>query len=70
MPYLEACTAVSMFSQVEETGSYLYVGTRTHTVIVIDAQNNVTFIEKTMESPINVEDIHWNTNVFQFKIQK
>ena len=69
MCFLEALTAISVFSPSTENGHASY-GTRTHTVLVIDAQNNITFVEKTMESPIKVEDIHWKTNTFQFKIQK
>ena len=41
---------------------------RTNTVVVIDANNYVTYVERTMEEPINVEKIRWNTNRFEFKI--
>ena len=50
---------------VSYTRSFTY---RTNTVVIIDADNNATFVERTMEEPINVENIHWKTNKFEFKI--
>ncbi|XP_068994847.1 transport and Golgi organization protein 2 homolog [Embiotoca jacksoni] len=41
-------------------------GTRTNTIILIDAEGNVTFTERTM---LNCDTSNWSTNSFQFKLQ-
>uniref|UniRef100_A0AAQ6IKZ9 Transport and golgi organization 2 homolog (Drosophila) n=1 Tax=Anabas testudineus TaxID=64144 RepID=A0AAQ6IKZ9_ANATE len=41
-------------------------GTRTNTVILIDAEDNVTFTERTM---LNCDTTKWSTSSFQFKLQ-
>ncbi|XP_076007123.1 transport and Golgi organization protein 2 homolog isoform X2 [Genypterus blacodes] len=43
-----------------------HYGTRTNTVILIDAAGNVTFTERTM---LNCDTSKWNTSSFQFKLQ-
>ncbi|XP_054630066.1 transport and Golgi organization protein 2 homolog isoform X2 [Dunckerocampus dactyliophorus] len=40
-------------------------GTRTNTIILIDAEGNVTFTERTM---LNCDTNHWHTSSFQFKL--
>ncbi|XP_077418647.1 transport and Golgi organization protein 2 homolog [Vanacampus margaritifer] len=40
-------------------------GTRTNTIILIDAKGNVTFTERTM---LNCDTNNWCTNSFQFKL--
>ncbi|XP_068461398.1 transport and Golgi organization protein 2 homolog isoform X2 [Clinocottus analis] len=41
-------------------------GTRTNTIILIDAEGNVTFTERTM---LNCDTSKWSTSSFQFKLQ-
>nr|XP_061804618.1 transport and Golgi organization protein 2 homolog isoform X2 [Nerophis lumbriciformis] len=41
-------------------------GTRTNTIILIDAEGNVTFTERTM---LNCDTNNWTTSSFQFKLQ-
>ncbi|XP_029998608.1 transport and Golgi organization protein 2 homolog isoform X1 [Sphaeramia orbicularis] len=43
-----------------------HYGTRTNTVILIDAEGNVAFTERTM---LNCDTTKWSTNSFQFKLQ-
>ncbi|XP_072289453.1 transport and Golgi organization protein 2 homolog isoform X2 [Eucyclogobius newberryi] len=43
-----------------------HYGTRTNTIILIDAEGNVSFTERTM---LNCDTTKWSTNSFQFKIQ-
>uniref|UniRef100_A0A8C7V9W6 Transport and golgi organization 2 homolog n=1 Tax=Oncorhynchus mykiss TaxID=8022 RepID=A0A8C7V9W6_ONCMY len=43
-----------------------HYGTRTNTIILIDASGNVTFTERTM---LNCDVSQWSTSSFQFKIQ-
>lgn len=44
-----------------------HYGTRTNTIILIDAEGNVTFTERTM---LNCDTSKWSTNSFQFKLQE
>ncbi|XP_026178041.1 transport and Golgi organization protein 2 homolog isoform X2 [Mastacembelus armatus] len=41
-------------------------GTRTNTIILVDAEDNVTFTERTM---LNSDTSKWSTSSFQFKLQ-
>uniref|UniRef100_A0A1A8HFS4 Transport and golgi organization 2 homolog n=1 Tax=Nothobranchius korthausae TaxID=1143690 RepID=A0A1A8HFS4_9TELE len=41
-------------------------GTRTNTIILIDAEGNVTFTERTM---LNCDQSKWSTSTFQFNLQ-
>ncbi|XP_008415855.1 transport and Golgi organization protein 2 homolog isoform X2 [Poecilia reticulata] len=43
-----------------------HYGTRTNTIILIDAEGNVTFTERTM---LDVDRSKWSTNSFQFNLQ-
>ncbi len=44
---------------------------RTWSIILVDAQLNVDYIEKTMKEPINTnDDIEWITTKNNFKIEK
>lgn len=43
-------------------------GTRTNTVILVDSQGNCDYIERTMETPVNVENPSWNTVKHQFTL--
>ncbi|XP_042878340.1 transport and Golgi organization 2 homolog [Penaeus japonicus] len=45
-------------------------GTRTTTVILVDHNDNVTYREKTMEEPIDIEDVKWIENNFDFKLHE
>ncbi|XP_029296196.1 transport and Golgi organization protein 2 homolog isoform X2 [Cottoperca gobio] len=56
--YIQAQTAVCV-----RTPHY---GTRTNTIILIDAEGNVTFTERTMP---NCDTSVWSTSSFQFKLQ-
>lgn len=47
--------------------SYSY-GTRTHTIILIDHQQNVTFTEHTMDYPIT-ENPKWVKSCYEFRLQ-
>ncbi|XP_012671470.1 transport and Golgi organization protein 2 homolog isoform X2 [Clupea harengus] len=58
-PMLHALSAVC----VRATG----YGTRTNTIILIDAAGNVTFTERTM---INSDISRWSTNSFQFQLNE
>jgi uncharacterized protein with NRDE domain len=42
-------------------------GTRTHTLIMVDDQNNVIYKEKTMDFPIEV-DKNWLDNEYKFSL--
>lgn len=42
-------------------------GTRTHTVILVDAENRVTYKETTMKSPIEQEPV-WLQKAFEFNL--
>ncbi|XP_029916169.1 transport and Golgi organization protein 2 homolog isoform X1 [Myripristis murdjan] len=44
-----------------------HYGTRTNTIILIDAAGNVTFTERTM---LNSDTSHWSTSSFQFKLEE
>ncbi|GFT84807.1 transport and Golgi organization protein 2 homolog [Trichonephila clavipes] len=47
-----------------------FYGSRTHTVILIDSNGHVDYVEKTMKEPIDVTtDITWVTTRMQFTIQ-
>ncbi|PAV91321.1 hypothetical protein WR25_21907 [Diploscapter pachys] len=44
-------------------------GTRTHTVFVVDQQNNATFFEKRIEQPTeDIENAAWKCEKFTFKL--
>ncbi|TDH12363.1 hypothetical protein EPR50_G00046160 [Perca flavescens] len=43
-----------------------HYGTRTNTIILIDAEGNVSFTERTM---LNCDTSKWSTSSFQFKLQ-
>ncbi|CAL8115808.1 unnamed protein product [Orchesella dallaii] len=45
-------------------------GTRTHTVILIDFYNNVSYEEITLKEPICENDAEWTTSSFDFKINE
>ncbi|XP_071447918.1 transport and Golgi organization protein 2 homolog isoform X2 [Hetaerina americana] len=46
----------------------LNYGTRTHTVILVDHENQVDFVEWTMEEPINPENPTWMKHQTSFKL--
>ncbi|XP_032372181.1 transport and Golgi organization protein 2 homolog isoform X1 [Etheostoma spectabile] len=43
-----------------------HYGTRTNTIILVDAEGNVSFTERTM---LNCDTSKWSTSSFQFKLQ-
>lgn len=43
-------------------------GTRTHTVVIIDHEDNCTYVEKTMKEPINMSQPEWITSTKEFKL--
>lgn len=44
-------------------------GTRSHTVILVDRSNHMTFYEKRMaEAPIRLKDAKWADNIFHFDL--
>uniref|UniRef100_A0A3Q4BIK3 Uncharacterized protein n=1 Tax=Mola mola TaxID=94237 RepID=A0A3Q4BIK3_MOLML len=43
-----------------------HYGTRTNTIILVDAEGNVTFTERTM---LNCDTSKWSTSSFKFKLQ-
>lgn len=47
---------------------YMY-GTRAMTVILVDNENQVTFIERSMADPMNISDQKWQTQRFEFKLE-
>ncbi|XP_028396610.1 transport and Golgi organization 2 homolog [Dendronephthya gigantea] len=42
---------------------------RTHSVITVDHEDNVTFLERTMIEPMSVKNPCWTKNNFEFKIE-
>ncbi|XP_070573124.1 transport and Golgi organization 2 homolog isoform X2 [Ptychodera flava] len=46
-------------------------GSRTHTIILIDATDEVTYLEKTLEEPIPTDekDLKWITNRYSFNLE-
>ena len=44
-----------------------YPLSRTNTVIIVDNQDNTTFVERTMVEPIDPNNAQWQTNAFHFK---
>ncbi|XP_035680125.1 transport and Golgi organization protein 2 homolog [Branchiostoma floridae] len=44
-------------------------GTRTNTVILVDQDNHVTFLEKTMKQPIDIDNPEWEVNKFELDIE-
>ncbi|XP_019949119.1 transport and Golgi organization protein 2 homolog isoform X2 [Paralichthys olivaceus] len=58
-PMLQALSAVFVRAS--------HYGTRTNTIILIDAEGNVTFTERTM---LNCDTSNWSTNSFQFKLEE
>ncbi|XP_076254582.1 transport and golgi organization 2 [Rhynchophorus ferrugineus] len=51
----------SIFVDFKEAG----YGTRTHTIILIDKEWNLEFTEVTLEEPIDVDNLKWNTRVIK-----
>uniref|UniRef100_A0A6P7FVZ4 Transport and Golgi organization protein 2-like n=1 Tax=Diabrotica virgifera virgifera TaxID=50390 RepID=A0A6P7FVZ4_DIAVI len=47
----------------------LCFGTRTHTIILVDEDWNLTFVEHTLEEPIDVNDQKWLETTFQIKLK-
>ncbi len=43
-------------------------GTRTHSVILVDSDDKVTYIEKTLEFPIDESNKKWNESIFEFEL--
>jgi len=46
-----------------------HYGTRTQTVVLVDYEDNVTFVEKTLIDPLQFH-LGWTTTKFKFKIEK
>ncbi|XP_065840212.1 transport and Golgi organization 2 homolog [Oscarella lobularis] len=44
------------------------VGTRTTTVVVVGKDDHATFVEKTMQKPIDLGKYEWNTQRFDFEL--
>lgn len=44
-------------------------GTRTTTVILVDHKGNVTYKEQTMEEPIDINNVTWKENQYNFTVQ-
>ncbi|XP_077995746.1 transport and Golgi organization 2 homolog isoform X2 [Glandiceps talaboti] len=68
--------AGSLEPKLQEDRSAIYVhspgsnyGTRTHTIILVDASNKVTYLEKTLTEPIDEKNFQWTTNMYNFDIQ-
>ncbi|XP_044260425.1 transport and Golgi organization protein 2 [Tribolium madens] len=47
-----------------EQGGY---GTRTHSVILVDDENNIEFVEHTMKEPINPQEPQWDVTTIRAK---
>ncbi|XP_076106342.1 transport and Golgi organization 2 homolog [Mytilus galloprovincialis] len=45
----------------------LRYGTRTHSIVLVDREGNCDFIEKTMATPVNPDNVKWETSSFKFK---
>ncbi|XP_072381592.1 transport and Golgi organization protein 2-like [Diabrotica undecimpunctata] len=54
----------SIFIQLEPAG----YGTRTHTIILIDYDWNLSFIEYTMEEPIDIHNLKWKETRLNLKL--
>ncbi|KAI8504616.1 Transport and Golgi organization protein 2 [Branchiostoma belcheri] len=44
-------------------------GTRTNTVILVDQNDHVTFLEKTLKQPIDIDNPEWEVNKFEFDLK-
>ena len=40
---------------------------RTHSIILVDTEGHCEFIEKTMKTPVNQNNVEWETTAFTFK---
>ncbi|XP_046386177.1 transport and Golgi organization protein 2 homolog isoform X2 [Ischnura elegans] len=58
-----------MHSSLYVENLHLDYGTRTHTVILVDHENKVDFIEWTMEEPINAENPTWMKHQASFQLK-
>ena len=45
-------------------------GTRTHTIILIDHEDNVTYYERTLKFPIDESNFEWLDNLHEFPLTK
>lgn len=45
-------------------------GTRTHTIVLVDDQDNITYHERNLRYPIDLSKKEWEDNVFEFKEHK
>ena len=59
---------LGIISQVKSVSYTQFFTYRTNTIVMIDADNNTTFFERTMKEPIDIENIQWKTNKFEFRI--
>ncbi len=49
---------------------FMHVCYRTHTILIIDSEDNVNYHEWTMEEPINIKNPKWIESQYNFKIEK
>lgn len=43
-------------------------GSRTHTVILVDGEGNCTFLEKTLQTPVVVDNYNWESSSHSFRL--
>lgn len=66
-PLCESCPSVFVLNCFKFTMIHLLLFIRTNTVILIDAEGNVTFTERTM---LNCDTSNWRTSSFKFKLEE
>ena len=44
-------------------------GTRTHTIILVDDENNVSYHETTLKFPIDSSKFTWEENCYEFSLK-
>lgn len=58
------------FSSIFVKAPGVRYGTRTNTVILVDHEGTVTYVERTMAEPIKQEQVEWITTTETFKIEE
>ena len=44
-------------------------GTRTHTIIIVDDKDHVSYYEADLKFPMNGSNSEWENNVFEFNLE-
>jgi uncharacterized protein with NRDE domain len=63
--YTKYCSSVFVKGFQTPLGAY---GTRTTTIILVDGKDHVTFVERTLDDPIELGTYKWKTQKFDFSM--